>query len=147
MQRTTTLLVSNFDCHVTIYTWAQALAVNKIPSHRTEMDLRATDHAGYLTAVSEPTVQTLGAAGGTTAPLPNSSWIPLTISSWLGSAEGQFMRFPDTNLMPDIEIRIRFAAQQHCAVGRAERQKLCCSAFVLGHCTSCAPVEAPRCPE
>lgn len=85
------------------------MAANKIPSHRSEMDLRATDHAGYLTAVSDPTIQTLGAAGATTAPLPNSTWIPLTVSSWLGLAGGQFMRFLDTNLCPDIEIRIQLA--------------------------------------
>ena len=62
------------------------LAVNKIPSHRTELDLRATDHAGYLTAGTDPTVQTIASAA-------NSNWIPLTISSWLGLAGGQFMRF------------------------------------------------------
>ncbi len=62
------------------------LAVNKIPASRTEMDLRATDHAGYLTAVSDPTVQSI--VNGA-----NSSWIPLTISSWLGLAGGSFMRF------------------------------------------------------
>ena len=39
------------------------MAANKIPSHRFEMDLRATDHAGYLTAISDPTVQTIAATG------------------------------------------------------------------------------------
>ncbi|DBA68514.1 TPA: hypothetical protein ACH3X2_001184 [Trebouxia sp. C0005] len=78
------------------------MAVNKIPTHRTKMDLRATDHAGYLTAVSDPTVQTIGNGA-------NSSWIPLTISSWRGLAGGSFMRFLDTNLCPDIEIRIQLA--------------------------------------
>ncbi len=78
------------------------MAANKIPSHRTEMDMRATDHAGYLTAITDPTIQTIASTG-------NSPWIPLTISSWLGLAGGQFMRVLDTNLMPDIEIRIQLA--------------------------------------
>ena len=62
------------------------LAVNKIPVARTEVDLRATDHAGYLTPPSDPTIQTIASAA-------KSDWIPLTISSWLGLVGGQFMRF------------------------------------------------------
>ena len=45
------------------------MAVNKIPTHRTEMHLRATDHAGYLTAVSDPTFQNIASG-------ENSPWIP-----------------------------------------------------------------------
>ncbi len=56
------------------------MAVNKIRTHRSEMDMRATDHGAYLTTVSDPTVQTLANGGNS-----NSNWIPLTISSWLSN--------------------------------------------------------------
>lgn len=60
------------------------LACNKVPVTRSEVDLRVTDHAGYLTPGSDPTIQTL-------ASTRNSDWIPLTVSSWMGLLGGSFM--------------------------------------------------------
>ena len=61
------------------------MGVNKIPSHRSEMDLRVSDRGGYITG-NDP-ITTVINAGTSTA------WYPQTVSSWLGVLGGQFMRF------------------------------------------------------
>lgn len=113
------------------------LAAHKVPIGRTACDLSVTDD-GELPSDYAST-EGLAAGGAAAAAVPHtgsedatyrvppggsfaqngqivvagasnpSSWSPKTISSWLGLAGGQFMRFLDTNILPDIEIRILLA--------------------------------------
>ena len=112
------------------------LAQHKLPSDRTDRDLAVTDNAMMLDttgaysiaagAFAAPNPAWLGcqdvsyrlpvggsvASGGQIAvggDYNPSLWSPKTISSWLGLPGGQFMRFLDTNILPDIEIRILLA--------------------------------------
>ena len=78
------------------------MAANKIPDSRSEKDLYATDRAGHLVYTGDPAC--VGVSSGA-----STNWIPLTISSWIGVLGGSFMRFLDTNLCPDIEIRLQLA--------------------------------------
>lgn len=93
------------------------LGQHKIPQHRFGKDLQVTDQGGevqYPTAVppqgqradSGHYYQVPVAATAGQNPTP---FKPLTVSSWLGVFGGQFMRFLDTNILPDIEIRMMLA--------------------------------------
>lgn len=62
------------------------LGAHKIPANRFAADLDVTDQGSYLTDYAT----VAAAAGGVNG---QSSWCPMTISSWLGLASGQFMRF------------------------------------------------------
>lgn len=78
------------------------LESHRVAFTRTEGDLAVTDLAGY------PSMQTgdytFNLAAGAV-----SGWRPFSISSWIGLKAGSFMRFLDTNLCPDIEIRMMFS--------------------------------------
>lgn len=80
---------------------AHWLKTHRVPLYRTQADMSVTELAGtpQINGVNFYTV----AANSTTA------WQPLSLCDWLGIGQGSFMRFLDTNLMPDIEIRILLA--------------------------------------
>lgn len=93
------------------------LGQHKIPAARYAHDLAATDMAEETSiALANPPAgqrsdagQYFEIAGGAT-----SLYKPLTVSSWLGVFGGQFMRFLDTNILPDIEIRLMLAPDTIC---------------------------------
>ena len=111
------------------------LAQHKIPNTRSTFDLGVTDQ-GRAVNVSTSTDAIaagaevanggphLGASDGSYRLPPGgtlgaptvldgvsnpSNWSPKSISSWLGLPGGQFMRFLDINILPDIEIRLLLA--------------------------------------
>lgn len=67
------------------------LGAHNISSNRYASDLDVTDLGSYCSNL--PATIAAGATGA------NGPWTPMTISSWLGVAGGQFMRFLDTNIM------------------------------------------------
>lgn len=77
------------------------------------MSLITPNYIPFQSPVTKPTV---GAAmlyptgqgpQGNTGPM--TPWTPFSVTSWLGIASGSFMRFLDTNILPDIEIRMMLA--------------------------------------
>lgn len=90
----------------------QLLAQHKVPISRSEQDLKATDLAGPI----QYEAQAIGSGARSAATSffnldggAKTAWKPLTVSSWLGLPAGNFMRFLDTNILPDIELRILLA--------------------------------------
>jgi hypothetical protein len=100
------------------------LANHKIPMTRTNADLNVTDSAGYLqkTAVAvaggKNSSNTVSLGAGA-----KSDWKPQSVTSWLGLPAGNFMRFLDTNILPDIEIRMLLAPNTIIPQAKAARIK------------------------
>ncbi len=109
------------------------LTHHKIPVGRAQLDLSITDNGGQLTEANNSTASSTNVTGSgntgvspsvymlpgggqwsaqvTTSPTARSpsQFRPMSISNWLGLPSGNFMRFLDTNILPDIEIRMLLA--------------------------------------
>lgn len=95
------------------------LGAHKIPINRFSADLDVTDNANCInftplaTCSSPPSFFVLKPA---TIAFPTQNvtpWQPFSVTSWLGVASGTFMRFLDTDIMHDIEIRMMLAPRHH----------------------------------
>ncbi len=95
------------------------VGAHKIPINRFSADLDVTDNANCInftplaTCSSPPSFFVLKPA---TIAFPTQNvtpWQPFSVTSWLGVASGTFMRFLDTDIMHDIEIRMMLAPRHH----------------------------------
>jgi hypothetical protein len=102
------------------------LANHKIPAFRAQGDLNVTDAAGTV-QFEPPPVNAVGVKSSynsfLVSPGAASPWKPQSVTSWLGLPAGNFMRFLDTNILPDIEIRMLLAPNSVIPASTAARIK------------------------
>lgn len=85
------------------------MQVHKVGAARFGFDLDVVEYGSQLQNVFNGAVTGNYPSSWVLPAGQSSGWFPLAISSWLGLLNGSFMRFLDTNICPDIEIRISLA--------------------------------------